>query len=62
MMESKTDDITGVTFRGMDREIHNRFHDSSPLDIEASVDATIESALDNVVRSSVDTHLREKYT
>ena len=61
-MKSKKDAISGVAFHVIDREIHNRFHLFLAADIEVPVRDAVETALDNVVRSSVDTLLREKYT
>ena len=62
MMESKKDAISGITFHEMDREIHKRFRLFLAADIEIPIRYAVEAALDNAVRSSVDTLLLEKST
>ena len=59
-MESKTNAIESAIFRGIDRKIHNLFHDTRAIDIEDAVDDAL--SFGDAVRSSVDTFLREKYT
>ena len=64
-MESKTDDITSVAFQGIDIEIYKLFPVSRATDIEDSVEGALSfgaAVRSSVIRASVDTLLREKYT
>ena len=65
MMESKTDDITSVAFQGIDIEIYKRFPIFLATDIEDAVEGALSfgaAVRSSVIRSAVDTFLREKYT